>query len=92
MSEGRWVQRDQSGAIVGDYAQQQPGLADEFLATDHPELAARYAPAPKPTPLQRVTREITGNAVLLALIDEMAEQRGLTRGQLLTRLASKVAP
>ena len=40
---GMWVQRD-GGAIVGAYANPQPGLAEEPLAEDDAELVAFLSP------------------------------------------------
>ena len=45
---GRYVER-RDGAIVGDYARPQPGLAEEPLAEDDPELVAYLAAEPGPT-------------------------------------------
>lgn len=38
--EGVWVQRDGAGAIVGRFANRQPGEAEEYLAEGSAELAA----------------------------------------------------
>jgi hypothetical protein len=40
-----FVQR-RSGAVVGCYATLQPGIAEEFLSDDHPEVVAFQAPKP----------------------------------------------
>lgn len=51
----RYVQRDQDGNIIGDYANPQPGYAEEALEDDAPELLARYA---KPDPIQVQVEQI----------------------------------
>jgi len=40
-----YVQRD-NGAVIGIYAQPQPGYAEESLADDHPEVVAFLSPPP----------------------------------------------
>ena len=44
----RWVQRDKNMVIIGDYANRQPGYAEESLDESDPELAIRLVPAPQP--------------------------------------------
>ena len=44
---GRFVER-RDGAIVGDYANPQPGIAEEALSEDDPELVAYLSPEPEP--------------------------------------------
>jgi hypothetical protein len=46
MTETVWVQRNDAAAICGVYANQQPGFADEELASDNPEVVAYLAPPP----------------------------------------------
>lgn len=46
-----FVERNQTGDIVGLYARPQPGRAEEFLADDHADVTAfQNTPAP-PAPL-----------------------------------------
>jgi hypothetical protein len=43
-----WVQRDETGVIVGVFANQQPGFADEQLPVDDPAVVAFLNPLPSP--------------------------------------------
>lgn len=38
-----------NGVVVGVYARQQPGYAEEEIAADHPDVVAFLAPPPDPT-------------------------------------------
>ena len=42
-----FVQRDNDGKIIGVYGPKQPGIAEEELSDDHPEVVAFLNPAPK---------------------------------------------
>jgi hypothetical protein len=48
MSESVWVQRNESNAICGVYANRQPGFAEESLPDDDPEVVAYLNPPPMP--------------------------------------------
>lgn len=50
-----YVQRD-NGPIVGLYACEQPGYAEEFLADDHPEVLAFLNPPPTAADYSRALR------------------------------------
>jgi hypothetical protein len=39
-----FVQRDLSSRVIGCYAQLQSGIAEQFLADDHPDVLAFFAP------------------------------------------------
>lgn len=41
-----FVQRTSAGAITGVYARLQPGIAEEFLPDDNPDVIAFRAPKP----------------------------------------------
>lgn len=42
-----FVQRDNDGKIIGVYGPKQPGIAEEELPNDHPEVLAYLNPPPK---------------------------------------------
>jgi len=51
----RFIQRDQTNAICGDYARLQPGIAEEEIDEASPEFVAyRAGPAPDPRIAQDV--------------------------------------
>jgi len=52
MSEIVYVQRNASGAIQGVFANKQPGLAEEQLASDHPDVVAFIDATMTPPPPQ----------------------------------------
>jgi hypothetical protein len=54
------------------------------------EWAANAARQP-PTKAERLAARLDADPVLLALIDELAENRGITRAQLLARLVAKLS-
>lgn len=57
----RWVQRDKDGFVVGTYANRQPGLAEEALPDDHPEVVAFENPppvVPGPTETDKLRAEL----------------------------------
>lgn len=49
----RYVERDATGKIIGDYANPQEGRAEEELPDDHPELAARNKAAQREADAER---------------------------------------
>lgn len=44
-----------------------------------------------PTAAERVQAYLSGNPVLVALLDELAESRGVTRAAMIARLAGRLA-
>lgn len=55
-----WVQRDRAKKVLGLYARQQVGIADEFLSDDNPEVLAFRAilDAPPPLPNEEILRAL----------------------------------
>jgi hypothetical protein len=76
------MQKCVDGKMVDLTPQEEAAILAEWAAN-----AAR----PAPTRGERVTARLDGDPVLGALIDELAEQRGLTRAALVARLAGKLA-
>ncbi|NSZ61883.1 hypothetical protein G6L16_000875 [Agrobacterium tumefaciens] len=56
---GVYVQRDDLGIIVGLYANQQEGIADEFLEEDAPEVIAFLTPPKVFEPITRRQLRLT---------------------------------
>lgn len=48
-----YVKRDASSVVTALYARPQPGLAEEFLTDDHPDVIA-YLNPPPPTDAERI--------------------------------------
>lgn len=73
-----YVQRI-DGVIVGIYANPQPGLAEEFIADDHPDLAAQEPPPTFVT--MRQARLALLQAGLLDQVNSMLESIPGIEGQ-----------
>ncbi len=67
-----FVQRDQGGNVVGEFANRQPGYAEEHLRDDHPDVVA-HRDRMKPQPVQKppAPPEPSGNSIV-ALRAEVA--------------------
>jgi len=67
-----YVQRDKAGAITGRFANAQPGYAEEFLAEDHPEIAA----------LEKASEDAESNRAILSQLqaNDLKAVRALVEG------------
>ena len=73
-----YVQRDEANRVKGVYRLRQPGVAEEELPDDHPDIAAFRAPPPL-SPVQRRAQEYRGasggdTALLVELLETVVEQ------------------
>lgn len=78
-----------AGAIVGVYAQLQPGIAEEELPADHADVLAYRAPKAQ-TKTDRIAARVARDPEFAALVGVVAKAGGKSRADLLAELAQKM--
>lgn len=72
-----YVERDGNGDITGIFAIEQPGIAEEFIGNNDPDVVAFRNPLP-PTPRQQIVARLRADPILKAQVIDSFVARGIT--------------
>lgn len=81
----RYIKRDETGKIVGEFARPQEGVPVEELPDDHPDLVEFRNPPP-PKPGDRVAARFASDPAFAALVRVLAAETGKTEADVIAAI------